>query len=232
MHIQFQSKASNYTHKAPAHNSIPVAAKFEGKCKEARKIVFEASALVEEFSEQVGVPKPPSPPRTAIWTPSDGWYKVNVDGAVFNELGSCGIGIVIRNNRGKIMGAMSKRMDIPLGALEVEARAFEEGLLLASGLGLKHIVLEGDAQVVTDALLGCCPPPTSIQLIIKGIQRLKCDVLEWKASNVRRTCNMAAHCMARNAKFVNESVIWVEDIPPIIEFHVNKDVSVLDLGPV
>ena len=90
--------------------------------------------------------------------------------------------------------------------------------------------------MVTDALLGCCPPPppaaTSIQLIIKGIQRLKCNVLEWKANNVRRTCNMAAHCMARNAKFVNESVIWVEDIPPIIEFHVNKDVSDLDLGPV
>ena len=154
--------------------------------------MIEATALVKEFSEQVGAPKLPSPPRIAIWTPpSDGWYKVNVDEVVFNELGSCGIGIVIRNDRGEIMGAMSKRMDIPLGALEVEAKAFEE-----------------------------------------GIQSLKCNVLEWKASNVRRTCDMVAHYMARNAKFVNESVIWVEDIPPIIEFHVNKDVSGLDLGPV
>ena len=108
--------------------------------------MIEATALVKEFSEQVGAPKLPSPSRIAIWTPpSDGWYKVNVDEVVFNELGSCGIGIVIRNNRGEIMGAMSKRMDILLGALEVEAKAFEKGLLLASDLGLKHIVLEGDA---------------------------------------------------------------------------------------
>ena len=189
--------------------------------------------LVEEFSEKDGAPKQSTPQRTERWTPpSEGWYKVNVDGAVFNELGSCGIGIVIRNERGEIMGAMSKRMDLPLGALEVEAKAFEEGLLLAGDLGLKHIVLEGDAQVVTDALMGCSSPPTSIQMIIEGIQRLNCNVLVWKVSKVCRTSNMAAHRMARNAKCVNDSVIWVEDIPPIIEFQVIKDVTVLDHGPV
>ena len=190
-------------------------------------------ALVVEFSEQLGAPKQLAPPRTERWIPlSEGWYKVNVNGTVFKESGSCGIGIVIRNERGEIMGAMSKRMDLPLGALEVEAKAFEEGMLLARDLGMKHIVLEGDVQGVTDALMGCSSPPTSIQMIIEGIQRQKSNIQVWKARYVRRTSNMAAHLMARNAKFVNDSVIWVEDIPPIIEYQVTKDVFVLDHGPV
>ena len=38
--------------------------KIEGKCKEARRIVTEANALVEEFREQFGALKQPAPPRT------------------------------------------------------------------------------------------------------------------------------------------------------------------------
>jgi len=170
--------------------------------------VIEANALVEEFCQHFEVPKQPAPSRIGRWTPPrDEWYNVNVDGAVLKELGNCGIGIVIRNERGELMGAMSKKLDIALGALEVEAKAFEEGLQFAGDLGLKQVVLEGDAQGVTDALMGCSSPPISIKMIIEGIKRQKCNALVWKVSYVRRTYNMAAHLLARNAQFVSDSVV-------------------------
>ena len=194
------------------------AVKFEGRCKESRSIVTEANALVEEFCRHFEVLKQTAPLRTGRWTPPrEEWYKVNMDGALFKESSNCGIGIVIRNERGELMGAMSKKLDILLGALEVEAKAFEEGLQFVKDLGLKHVELEGDAKGVIDALRGCSPPPISIKMIIEGIKGQKCNALVWEVSYVRRTYNMAAHLLARNAQFVSESIVWVEDLPPFIE---------------
>ena len=65
-------------------------------------------------------------------------------------------------------------------------------------------------------------------MITDGIMGQKHNALAWEVSWVSRKCNMAAHLLARNAQFVSESIVWVEDIPPCIEFQVSKDVAVLD----
>ena len=47
---------------------------------------------------------------------------------------------------------MCRKVNLPLAALEIEARAVEERILLAWDLGLKDIIVESDAQTMTTAM--------------------------------------------------------------------------------
>ena len=55
------------------------------------------------------------------------------------------LGVIIRDDRGRVEAALSKKVWVPLGALEAEAKAFEVGLLLARDIGIQDIILEGDS---------------------------------------------------------------------------------------
>ncbi|KAL0014364.1 hypothetical protein SO802_001433 [Lithocarpus litseifolius] len=155
-------------------------------------------------------------------------YKINVDGAVFKEIGCSRIGVVIRNDRGQLMGAMCKKIELPLTAFETEAVAKEEGILLAWDLGLKDVVIENDSMVVVLALSKATPLPWSIQKVMEGSrQNLSC-FNNWSVVHVRRNGNRVAHMLARSAKSVLGNVIWVEDTPPIIAEQVLNDVIFLN----
>lgn len=161
----------------------------------------------------------PSTPRLKRWTPPpQGKYKFNIDAAVFNDLGCCGIGVAIRNDQWQMMGAMCKKVEFLLGPLEAEAKATEAGIFLAWDLGLKDIVVEGDSQQVIQALNGPNPPALPILKIVEGLKRCWLKFNSWKVEHTRRNTNVAAHLLARKAKNVKDSVIWVEDTPPLIEY--------------
>ena len=80
--------------------------------------------------------------------------KINVDGALSKPNCSTGIGVVIRDDAGSIVAALGKHFHVPLGQLEVKAKAFEASLQLAWDLGLQNVVLEGDSLVIVCALCG------------------------------------------------------------------------------
>ena len=154
-----------------------------------------------------------------------GLYKVNVEGAIFKEVGCYGFGVVIRNEGGLLMGATSKRFELTLKALETEALAVQEGIHLAWDLGLKEIVIESDSQMVISALLNPDTSSWPIQKVIEGSNLSPCCFKLWTASHVSRKGNLAAHLMARMTISVLDCNIWVEDTPPIIANQVLKDVS-------
>ena len=202
-----------------------------GRCKSPELIFHEAAAYLGEVKKLKNEKRRPENSHRQSWTPpKKGFYKINVDGAVFEELGCCGVGVVIRNEYGQLMGAMSKKYDLPLRALEVEARAMEEGIIFARELSLKKVILESDAQVVVKSLSKESMAPSSIIMVIEGANMSLRGFESWVVNHICRNKNSAAHIMAQDARFVSDVRVWVEDTPPMIEQQIMLDVSRLNVS--
>lgn len=63
-------------------------------------------------------------------------YKINVDGVVFSSQKQARIGVIIRDSQGNFIAGLSKKLNAPLGAIEAEAKAFEEGIVFAGEVGI------------------------------------------------------------------------------------------------
>ena len=53
---------------------------------------------------------------------------MNVDGAVFSTQNKARVGVIIRDAQGLVIAAFSKKIKTPLGAIEIEAKAYEYGV--------------------------------------------------------------------------------------------------------
>lgn len=210
--------------------------KHEGRGRTAKSTAAkEASIYADEYRLGNAPSASPGSPNTSVrprWHPPDpGWFKLNVDEVVFKESGCCCIGVLIRNGRGETMGAMTKKLPLPLGALEVEAKTAKEGILLARDLGFKEVIIEGDALMVIKAFTKQGLPPCSVQKVIEGsIWRIN-SFKVLKANHVKRDCNIAAHLPTRHAVAVLDCIVWVEETPPFIFSQVCKDVSETGFSP-
>ena len=93
------------------------------------------------------------PPTT--WKPPGKFqYKINFYGALFQSENCAGIVVIIRNELGQVMVSLSLSQRIPLlfTAIEVEALAKQRGLKLVLETGFGRVVLEGDSQILIQAL--------------------------------------------------------------------------------
>ena len=58
-------------------------------------------------------------------------YKVNVDVVTFKDIRSTGIGIVIHDSLGQVAAVLCRKLEAPLGPLEVESKALKQEFSLS-----------------------------------------------------------------------------------------------------
>nr|POF04315.1 hypothetical protein CFP56_16372 [Quercus suber] len=86
--------------------------------------------------------------------PSPNHYKINFDEAIFFNVGATGLGVVIRDSCGRVIGFLAKRVPLPTSTTTVEALACRRVLLFAKELACVDTAFERDAELIIKALLG------------------------------------------------------------------------------
>ena len=152
-------------------------------------------------------------PPTQWQPPEHQQYKINFNGTLFKAENYARIGMIIRDNEGQVMVSMSQRIPLPNIAIEVEALAARHAMELALEIGLNKGVLEGDSQILMNALTTNSHSLSQFGHIVNDIQYLASHFSIISYSHVRRYCNTVAHSLMRRAISFSSLQVWMEDVP-------------------
>lgn len=73
---------------------------------------------------------------------------MNIDSAVFIKRKQTGIEVVIKDSVEEVVVALSKRLAVPLGALEAKANVMEIGVRFAAEVGIRDVIFKGDSLTI------------------------------------------------------------------------------------
>lgn len=156
-------------------------------------------------------------PPVARWTPPEtDVFKVNFEGVVFPESQKIGVGIVIRDSEGQITVALSEKLRGPrIQKPEVvEAIAARRAIIFAREHGLRQVVLEGDCQMLMQALQTGDSNSVLIGHLVADVRHHTVSFKRCSFTFVSKSCNRVAHALAQYAWNVKSFQVWMEDLPP------------------
>ena len=135
--------------------------------------------------------------RATTWyTPPRSLFKINVDGMVAKAKRKAGVGVIVRDELGRVEATMCRNLNAPLGAIKTESKAIEAGLLFTQDIGIRDIVVESDALIMVQVLNGISALPFAVLVVIQGIMDLSKGFRRVEFSHVKRQGNRSAHVLS------------------------------------
>lgn len=91
--------------------------------------------------------------QPVLWSPPPRTnFKINFNGAVFQDKGTTSSGVIIQDNRGLVITSMFENFALPHSIVDLEAIAAGRALAFFLEVGIFSAILEGDSAIVINAL--------------------------------------------------------------------------------
>ena len=157
-----------------------------------------------------------------IWKPPlQSIFKLNFNAAIFSESNSSWFGEIIRNDKGKVMAAMSAKVPSLSSSEEAEMLACRKAMEFATAAGFSELVVEGDNVNVMKPISSSMSDLSLQGNVVEDVHQLIVDLhqlildLHWiNICCARRGGNRVSHVLAQHATNISDDMYWMEDAPP------------------
>ena len=114
--------------------------------QEPGRLNARANSLLAKYKDaQTQLAVPESNGHSQVWQPPKGtMYKLNFDEAVFVDMTTLGIGVIIWNDRGQVMATLSSKSHAVMDSEEAEVLVCRKALEFAVDAGFSELIVEGD----------------------------------------------------------------------------------------
>ncbi|XP_021836918.2 uncharacterized protein [Spinacia oleracea] len=185
------------------------------------KMVEEHGTYIKNISSYR---RPTMPISAMTWScPPRGMVKINVDAHVTATY--AGLGVVVRDEVGKLMLIATKRVNGGLMPDAAEAMAARYGAVIARRFGYTNVWLEGDALAVAKAVDANTKGLSPLFLIYDDIGDIGKQFSAFIISHIRRAGNTVAHLVARWDTRGSTELICMNSFPQSINTLAELDLQ-------
>ncbi|KAF5465179.1 hypothetical protein F2P56_015208 [Juglans regia] len=134
--------------------------------------------------------------------------KLNTDGAIFADLSSSGIGVILRDSQGKVLLSTSGREIVVQDPIEVELLVILRGLQLCIPMGISKLIVESDSLLSVQAIQNMKEPMSMQGNLIYAIKDLMTLLPNVSVQHANQLSNRTADGLAKHARFQDTLAVW------------------------
>ncbi|KAF5469518.1 hypothetical protein F2P56_013583 [Juglans regia] len=182
---------------------------FENKKVSPEQAIDHALSMYQEHLSASYEHKRGLLPQCRWQPPPAGVLKLNIDGATFHEQCRSGVGMVLRDERGKVLLTASKPKHDVSDPIEIEFLAVLRGLQICFPLGISELEVESDSLLVVQKINKEQESMSIWGNLVSEIKRM----LQRFPKVIIQHKGRLAHCLARQSWGIDELVVWWDFFP-------------------